>query len=74
MREKTKKAEKKTLKSKDELNREIEVQQRQKFIDAIANVEKTHGYTLIGMMDYTQFGIRPTVGLKKNDPEEKKVD
>ena len=74
MREKTKKAEKKTSKSKDELNREIEVQQRQKFIDAIAEVEKTHGYTLIGMMDYTQFGIRPTVGLRKTDPEEKKVD
>lgn len=60
---------KKVPKTKLELAREIEVQQRKKFVDALEKLEKTHGYKMIGMIEYKHNGIYPSVGLEKVDPE-----
>lgn len=64
-------AEKKT---KEELAQEAEQQQRQKFIAEVQEVEKKHGYQVIAMLNFSQSGVYPTLGVDKKKEEEKVVE
>jgi len=60
-------------KTKEELNQEIETQQRKKFIEEIEKVQKKHGYQVVAMLNFSQSGVYPTLGVDKVK-EKKKED
>ena len=52
-------------KTKEELNQERETQQRKKFIEEIEEVQKKHGYRVVAMLNFSQNGVYPTLGVDK---------
>ena len=60
-------------KTKEELTQEIEQQQRKKFIDAIEEVQDKHGYRVVAMLNFSQSGVYPTLGVDKVAKKEEKV-
>ena len=60
-------------KTKEELNQERETQQRKKFIEEIEEVQKKHGYRVVAMLNFSQSGVYPTLGVDKVKKEDKKV-
>ena len=59
-------------KEKQELKNEVEKQQRQRFVEAVQEVENQHGYKVIAMLNFSQSGVTPTLGLHKVEETETK--
>ena len=58
-------------KEKQELKNEVEKQQRQRFVEAVQEVENQHGYKVIAMLNFSQSGVYPTIGVQKVEKPEK---
>ena len=59
-------------KTKEELTQDLEVKQRQKFVDAVKELETKHGYRVVAALNFSQAGVYPTIGVEKVKVEETK--
>lgn len=60
-------------KTKKELEQDVETQQRKKFIEAIEEVQNKHGYQVVAMLNFSQSGVYPTLGVDKVKKKEDNV-
>ena len=46
---------------------------RKAFIEAVEKLQDEHGYRVVAMLNFSQSGVYPTLGVDKMTKEDKKV-
>ena len=52
-------------KTEKELKEDLELQQREKFVAAVQEVEEKYGYCVVATLNYSQNGVYPTISVQK---------